>query len=37
MSQELVLSELPTIHGAMAEFDTPEELLAAGERAYAAG
>jgi Alternative complex III, ActD subunit len=37
MSQELTLSELPTIHGAMAEFDTPEELLRAGERAFAAG
>ncbi len=37
MSQELVLNELPTIHGAMAEFDTPEELITAGERAFAAG
>jgi hypothetical protein len=37
MNHDVVLSELPTIHGAMAEFDTPEELLAAGERAYAAG
>jgi hypothetical protein len=37
MNQELTLSELPTIHGAMAEFDTPEELLHAGERAFAAG
>lgn len=31
------LSELPGIHGAMAEFDTPEELVAACERAYAEG
>jgi hypothetical protein len=37
MNQELVLSELPTIHGAMAEFDTPEELLSACEQAHAAG
>lgn len=37
MSQELILSELPAIHGAMAEFDTPEELLRAGERAFTAG
>jgi hypothetical protein len=37
MSQELTLNELPTIHGAMAEFDTPEELLRAGELARAAG
>ncbi len=31
------LNPLPEIHGAMAEFDTPEELLAACERAYAEG
>lgn len=37
MNHDVVLSELPTIHGAMAEFDSPEELLTAGERAYAAG
>jgi hypothetical protein len=37
MSQEIVLNELPTIHGAMAEFDTPEELLHASEVAHAAG
>lgn len=37
MSAELELSELPTIHGAMAEFDTPEELVEACERAYAEG
>lgn len=37
MSSELTLSEFPAIHGAMAEFDTPEELLEACERAYAEG
>ena len=37
MSAELTLSELPAIHGAMAEFDTPEDLLSAAERAYAEG
>ena len=37
MSQELTLHELPSIHGAMAEFDTPEELVEACERSYAAG
>jgi hypothetical protein len=37
MSEEVVLSELPAIHGAMAEFDSPEELVTACERAYAAG
>ena len=37
MSSELTLNELPAIHGAMAEFDTPEELLSACERAYAEG
>ncbi|HEY7211144.1 MAG TPA: DUF3341 domain-containing protein [Bryobacteraceae bacterium] len=36
MSQ-LELSPLSDIHGAMAEFDTPEELIAACERAYAEG
>jgi hypothetical protein len=37
MSAELTLNELPAIHGAMGEFDTPEELLEACERAYAEG
>ncbi len=37
MSHELTLSELPAIHGAMAEFDTSEELLEACERAYSEG
>ena len=37
MSHDVVLNELPTIHGAMAEFDTPEELIEACERSYAAG
>lgn len=37
MSTDLTLNELPAIHGAMAEFDTPEDLLQAAERAYAAG
>jgi len=37
MSEELELDELPAIHGAMAEFDTPEELVEACERAYSAG
>jgi Protein of unknown function (DUF3341) len=37
MSNDLTLGHLPTIHGAMAEFDTPEELLEAAERAYAQG
>jgi hypothetical protein len=36
MSQ-LELSPLEDIHGAMAEFDTPEELIAACEKAYAEG
>ncbi|MDQ2843036.1 MAG: DUF3341 domain-containing protein [Acidobacteriota bacterium] len=31
------LNPLPEIHGAMVEFDTPEELIAACERAYAEG
>ncbi|MGI8962682.1 MAG: DUF3341 domain-containing protein [Bryobacteraceae bacterium] len=37
MSGEIVLNELPTIHGVMAEFDTPEELIGAAKRAYAEG
>jgi hypothetical protein len=37
MSEEVVLSELPAIHGAMAEFDSPEELVEACKRAYEAG
>jgi hypothetical protein len=37
MSDETLLNELPNIHGVMAEFDTPEELIRAGQRAYAAG
>jgi hypothetical protein len=37
MSQHLELNELPAIHGAMAEFDNPEDLIAACERAYASG
>lgn len=37
MSSELTLNELPAIHGAMAEFDTPEALLGACERAYKEG
>ena len=37
MSQELVLNEIPTIHGAMAEFDTPEQLIAACDLARQAG
>jgi len=34
---EIALHGLPGIHGAMAEFDTPEELLSASRRAYAEG
>lgn len=34
---DLELASLPAVHGAMAEFDTPEELITACERAYAAG
>jgi hypothetical protein len=37
MSDQLVLGELPNIHGAMAEFDSPEELVEACKRAYDAG
>jgi Protein of unknown function (DUF3341) len=33
----LQLSPLPDIHGAMVEFDTPEELIVACEKAYAEG
>lgn len=36
-NDELRLSELPAIHGAMAEFLSGEELLEAAERAYAEG
>jgi hypothetical protein len=37
MSDHVELSPFPAIHGAMAEFDSPEELVEACERAYAAG
>jgi hypothetical protein len=37
MSHQLELSPVEGIHGAMAEFDTPEELIAACEKAYAEG
>src|SRR3954447_16595783 len=37
MSQHVQLNELPAIHGAMAEFESPEELIAACEEAYAHG
>ncbi|MBV9084378.1 MAG: DUF3341 domain-containing protein [Acidobacteriaceae bacterium] len=37
MNGETELEDLSTIHGAMAEFETPEELIRACERAYAAG
>jgi ActD protein len=37
MSHEGALSELPTIHGTMGEFASPEELVAACHRAYARG
>jgi hypothetical protein len=37
MSDEVTLSPLPGVYGAMAEFDTPEELIEAAERAYAEG
>jgi hypothetical protein len=34
---EIKLSEFPEIHGALVEFDSPEELIAACETAYSAG
>ena len=34
---EVKLSEHPEIHGALVEFDTPEDLIAACEKAYAEG
>jgi len=34
---DIMLNELPAIHGVMGEFNTPEDLLAACERAYAEG
>jgi hypothetical protein len=34
---EVKLSDHPEVHGALVEFDTPEDLIAACERAYAAG
>ncbi|MFZ0590689.1 MAG: DUF3341 domain-containing protein [Bryobacteraceae bacterium] len=37
MSDELNLRELAGVHGVMAEFETPEELVEAAERAYADG
>src|ERR687888_2483564 len=37
MSDELNLNELSAVHGAMAEFETPEDLVEAAERAYAEG
>lgn len=37
MSHQLELSPLPGVHGVMVEFDTPEELLAACDKAYEAG
>ncbi len=37
MSQSVQLNELPAIHGVLAEFDSPEELIEACERAYAEG
>lgn len=37
MSDHVELSPFPAIHGAMAEFDTPEDLVSACERAYGAG
>ena len=36
-SNGLELNALPSIYGAMAEFDTPEELITACKRAYASG
>jgi hypothetical protein len=37
VSEHLELSEFAGIHGVLAEFDSPEELIAACERAYADG
>ena len=37
MNHDTVLSELSGVHGVMAEFLTPEELIRAGKRAYAEG
>ncbi|MBV9404604.1 MAG: DUF3341 domain-containing protein, partial [Acidobacteriaceae bacterium] len=37
MNHDVELQEFAAVHGAMAEFNTPEEILAAAERAYAAG
>ena len=37
MSHDVKLNELPAIHGAMAEFDTPEDLLSACHTALRAG
>ena len=37
MSHGVTLNGLPSIHGAMAEFRTPEDLIAACHRAYARG
>jgi hypothetical protein len=37
MSDELKLHEIPGIHGAMAEFATPEDLIRAAEYAYSSG
>src|SRR5436309_2742838 len=37
MSQHAHSYELPAIYGAMAEFLTPEDLIAAAEKAYASG
>ena len=37
MSTEVALSHLPGVYGAMAEFETPEDLIEAAERAHASG
>ena len=37
MNHGVALNELSGVHGAMAEFDSPEELIEACERAYAEG
>jgi hypothetical protein len=34
---DLILSDYPEIHGALVEFDNPEDLIEACEKAYAAG